>query len=641
MQSTTQAGLKRLLHFAAVWDRMFHTDLVQGIGKSESLLNSLQKIGALTDDMVQYKANAFVHKIPFINLEQLTVDHLSLVKICDPNKIPNANYAAIMKFGKNIWVVTDKPAAPMFRQKLREIIEDNVPVIVTADKDHIMRLAEEARAAANIFKSAGYSTYRPEAVQRLDRPVSRPTAQPSLSSKPAPSPSARVVVDIDSNQETEQKPEEGGVQNSEYSAGGDGEEVITVEGVPMPSTKRTSYEVQKYLPSIPEEIKKKFGDALKKLDRECATTGKQTLQTIATMAFSVGATGLYFVPNEGQNAFAVASIRLGDGLIPVGTLKMNTYSALSAVLRDAHGMGKEPMSKPVSGNMTVRFQAAGRKYMFESTCTATSYGTAAHYETFSLYLRSGNIPSLEEIYPEDAYLQHLPMLPGLTVIGSSLPSVRLGLMEGLLVPMEHDPVRIAVMGLTSTTGIRIPEEVREDRTSREVITSFAGMDMDRVFIGNAPLECVADLAALGASGTVAVVGLNANSFPELFDLLIKTMGPTSFTAHVRSLLFVDKVPLLCACVRDGEKVGCSACVNTGFVSQQLFFDYWPVNLAVQEDILKKASAESGQIRFQDVYHNPQVWMRVRELYTTSRITRDQALRLLHGNIAKLMEFEQS
>jgi hypothetical protein len=635
MQSTTQAGLKRLLHFAAVWDRLYSSELVQGIGKSESLLNSLQKIGTLTDELVQYKANAFVHKIPFINLEQITVDHLNLVKVCDPTKISNANYAAIMKFGNTIWVVSDKPAAPMFRQKLREVIEDHVPIIVTADRDSIMRLAEEARAAYNIFKSSGYSTYRPSTVQRMDSAVARPRAQASLTSKPV-APPARVVVDIEEEGDSAET-----ATTQTKPAGTETEEgVIEVDGVPVQATQRTSYEVQKYLPTLPEEAKKKFAENLKKLDRECASTGKQTLQNMATLAFSLGATGLYFVPNESQNAAAVTSIRLGDALIPVGTLKMNTYQALSAVLRESHGLGKEPMAPPLSGNMTVRFQAAGRKYMFESTCTAVPFGTAGHYETFALSLRSGNIPALDEIYPEDSYLQHIPMLPGLTLIGSSLPSVRIGLMEGLLVPMAQDELRIAVMGLTSATGMRLPEESRPGRTAVDSMITLGGMDMDRVFVGNAPFDALPELTRIAAAGTVVVAGLNANSFAELFEGAMNKIGPTTFASHVRTMLYVDKVPLLCPCVKDGDKVGCSACAGTGFVSQQLFFDYWPITLAVREDILKKAGAESGQVRFHDVYSNPQVWMRVRELYATARITRDQALRLLHGNIGKLQEFDQ-
>jgi len=636
MQSTTQAGLKRLLHFAAVWDRLYSTELVPGIGKSESLLNSLQKIGTLTDDLVQYKANAFVHKIPFINLDQLTVDHLNLVKICDPTKIPNANYAAIMRFGNTVWVVTDKPAAPMFRQKLREIVEDNAPIIVTADRDSIMRLAEEARAAANMFKSSGYSTYRPTTVQRMDSPVARPKPQASLTTRPAAPSPTRVVVDIGEDSESDAL---AGSSDRSATAGGE-EGLIEVEGVPVTAAQRTSYEVQKYLPTLPEDAKKKFAENLKKLDRECASSGKQTLQSLATLAFSLGATGLYFVPHEGQNALAVASIRLGDALLPVGTLKMNTYPALSAVLRESHALGKEPMSAPMSGNMTVRFQAAGRKYMFESVCTAVPYGTGGHYETFALALRSGNIPALEEIYPEDAYLQNIPMLPGLTIIGSSLPSVRLGLMEGLLVPMEQDELRIAVVGLTSSTGMRLPEEGRAGRTPVDAMRTIGGMDMDRIFVGTSPFEALPELTRMAAAGTVVVAGFNANSFAELFDSVVSKIGPTSFSSHVRTMLYVDKVPLLCPCVREGDKVGCSACAGTGFVSQQLFFDYWPITLPVREDILKKAGSDNGQIRFHDVYHNPQVWLRIRDLYATSRITRDQTLRLLHGNIAKLQEFDQ-
>lgn len=634
MQSTTQAGLKRLLHFAAVWDRLYSTELVQGIGKSESLLNSLQKIGILTDDLVQYKANAFVHKIPFVNLDQITVDHLSLVKICDPTKIPNANYAAIMKFGNTIWVVSDKPAAPMFRQKLREAVEGHLPIIVTADRDSVMRLAEEARAAAGIFKSSGYSTYRPTAVQRMDSPIARPRAQPSLTSKPATPPS-RVVVDIGEDSDSADAATASRVSTADGEDGG-----IEVDGVLVQAVQRSSYEVQKYLPTLPEEAKKKFAENLKKLDRECASSGKQTLQSLATLAFSLGATGLYFVPHEGQNAAAVTSVRLGDALIPVGTVKMNTYPALSAVLRESHGLGKEPMSAPLSGNMTVRFQAAGRKYMFESVCTTVPYGTVGHYETFALSLRSGNIPTLEEIYPEDSYLQHIPMLPGLTIIGSSLPSVREGLMEGLLVPMAQDELRIAVMGLTSATGMRLPEENRPGRTAVDAMITLAGMDMDRIFVGNAPLEALPVLTRMAAAGTVVVAGFNANSFAELFESVLGQIGPTSFASHVCTMLYVDKVPLLCPCVKDGDKVGCSACAGTGFVSQQLFFDYWPISSAVREDILKRAGAENGQLRFHDVYTNPQVWMRIRELHATARITRDQTLRLLHGNIGKLQEFDQ-
>lgn len=147
MSDNTQVSLKRLQHFTSIWDRIHQTSLSDVLTTCESVLDGIPIIGANTDKEVESMASAFVHRVPFMDLTVISSDHSVLTPICDPTQIEDANYAAILVCGDRLWVVSDKPTSPNFRDRLNELLGDGYKaVIVTTGKNELIKVCEEARA---------------------------------------------------------------------------------------------------------------------------------------------------------------------------------------------------------------------------------------------------------------------------------------------------------------------------------------------------------------------------------------------------------------------------------------------------------------------------------------------------------------
>ena len=648
MQSNTQAGLKRLLHFAAVWDRIHKTKLVEAIGKSESLLNSLQKVGIAGGAAVQYKANAFVHKIPFLDLLQVNIDHARLTKLCDPTKIPHANYAAVTTFGSIIWVATDKPAAPIFRQKITELVAPLTPVIVTSDQDVVISVAEQARAALTMFKGSSFTSPEPKAfpstprkdheVQPIkpfiakdvdaevddsqvqpstDARTQTPSSSPELGRRFAPTPVAK-------------KPE-----TAKFDDGSPQEQdeiIEVVEQVSRHSVERdqvaseASFEDRLVKrvhakPVLPDDVLKKFTDCLKKLDRECATAGKTIIQTLTTLAFGVGADRVYFTPSEGHNSSADISIRLHGRVMGVGSVRMNTFPAVCAVLRDIHSMGKDNFSAPYSGEMVVRFHAEGQKHEYISRCSAVGYGTGSLFETYTISIVTENVTPLRELLPD--YSNTFKLNRGFTLVGSASFDIRRGFLEALA--LEHTAIseRQGLVGLTGH-GVRLAPNSKTENIAQffELVT---GMGLDSLFVGEIDVSGIKQLSTL-AGTTPVVLGCNAPSFELLFDRVIDSFGPSGIIAEIEQIVYITDVPLLCSCARNSEPEGCELCNGTGYNELVTLVDSMQINKGVMENLLKKTHPKLKDL------HTPNMLPKIKELFIKDRITKAQAVRLLCGNL---------
>ena len=649
MQPNTQAGFKRLLHFAAVLDRLHKTGLVDSIGNSESLLNSLQKIGSI-DQGLQYKANAFVHKIPFLDLNQINIDHARLTRVCDPTAIHSANYAAVMAFGDIIWVVSDKPAAPVFRQKIAELVSPLTPIVVTSDKEVVMKVAEQARAAFKIFKDSSFIS--PEPREYPSKPEEETVVAPLVRPvRPEHSAVVGQVEQLEATEQTTDQPAEGVVQpigddaparrtvslNRPITASQDLPEApaLPAEPVVYPDqnseqsayrTPNRTYQVSRETPALPSDIAKKFTDCLKKIDRECATAGKTLVQTLTIMAYGIGADKIFFTPNEGANGMAEVALRLHGVTIPLGTIKMNTYPALSATIRDVHSMGKDIFSEPTSGQMVVRFQTNGQKYAFESSCIAVGYGTGTFLESYTLNLSTPSVDTAQN-FIEDNNLSSLKLGRGIMVIGSPTLVVRQSFFEHLTKIADVPGSRVGVIGLPGADGVKFSPHVKSDEPYDKFIARAANMGVDKLFIGKLTADALQGLVGLGSSSCVAV-GVDAASMAHLFQQVVAGLGSQLLVDVVSHIMFVDSVPLLCSCSQSNQPIGCESCGYSGFSENTLVVDKLSITAGTMQAILKKSGAQN--LKLLDV-HKASCMPYVKELFLKRRLTKEDVIRLLHGD----------
>lgn len=544
MQATTQIGLKRLLHFTAVWDYTFKTALIKSIGKSESLVDSLQIIGRHTDKETEEKAMAFAHKLPYVNLESFIIDHQSLVAICDPTKIPNANYAALMVFGQHVWVVTDKPAAPVFRQKLREILKTYVPVIVTAKKEDIEKVAEEARRITSLgvrstSKLISDSPEKaPDTIRIEDEVV--PVIKGDL---------GRQLVE----KQVEKTTEQGELQRVFYP--------ITTKPVTTaePSTELAQSEkvvevkpVKVRYVGIPGDAIQKFEETFRKLDRETASSGKEMFQVIASISYGLGATSLHITPDDGVHGHAVFTLRTPKGVTTIGKIRMSNYTALSQVLRDIHGMGAKDEGKK-TGLFQVKYMLERSRQTLESECFSIQYGGQGVYEAFHIRLHSNTLPLLPEIVNEKAdvdKLFELMKLKGLIVVGSSHLEARRDFMGSLISALDADTIRIGVINLPSGGCLRFGK--LDKHNSAESIEMITSMDVDAILVGDVTPDQLAEFVKYACGDFQIILGMSALSMKNLHSIVHNQIKDEGAERVLNALIYleIDKAANVCVDIWD-------------------------------------------------------------------------------------------
>jgi len=728
MQTTTQVALRRLLHFAAVWDLTYKSSVVQAIGRSESLIDSLQKIGSIVDHDVEAMANAFAHRIPVVNLEEISIDHETLVRICDPTKVPNANYAAVMQFGQQIWVVTDKPAAPAFRQKLRDLLKDYVPVIVTAKRESIELVAEEARAmvrrpqaskpapvsipatttdissitkdveqprvffptkapskptiqqagAADVLERKTWAPKHKDPEPQIEPETQREPElerEPEVAPEPAPelegSPESVRGAEGVSHEAVQPEPEQVGpdvVEEAEQEPNVNGredgevteevteeithqppvEEVEEQEYQNLPAT-RPERDVEAHAPRVrldttrqiskpmrvrvdstpfagfSDAVKTKLEEVFRKLDRECATSGKESVQVLASLAYGLGGSALHFAPSEAGDNYAYVTIRLATGVIELGKIKMSNYMTLMGIIRELHGLSSDLLKPPFSGTALIRYIIDGVRMFLESSCQIMPCGTKGAFETSTLTLRASGLPTLAELYPEDDRLSILEgwvTAPGLTIIGSPTLDVRRLSMTGLVASFNPRTYRVGLADLPSGDFVKFA--LPNPLVSQDLIKS-SELDFDTMIFGDVTLDMLPTFAKLGAAGKPIIVGISAASISQLFGQVVDVLGKDVAATTVNGLAFLQPIPMLCdQCSRDHAIVGCESCKHTGILGETKLLDIWEWDARVKSEVSRTGD-------FLKAYSNMQVVEDfVKALYGDGRITREWAFSLFRS-----------
>jgi type II secretory ATPase GspE/PulE/Tfp pilus assembly ATPase PilB-like protein len=142
--------LSRLLYFVAVCDRLHktshYTQFQAKLAGGVNLHQAVALVGQAYGKPATAQAQAFINKIPFLDLDQMEIAHEKLVQICDPTAIQGFQYAAVDVIDKVVVVVCDRPLDPSFKALIKKQLGDKyTPVIATASDTQIANLIAKAR----------------------------------------------------------------------------------------------------------------------------------------------------------------------------------------------------------------------------------------------------------------------------------------------------------------------------------------------------------------------------------------------------------------------------------------------------------------------------------------------------------------